>query len=546
MPSGITLGTFEDEELLKYQTMNALVDAIQARFIAGLGSADISWPLTAEGNLSMSNYFITGGKKIWNFVNAESYDTLSDAISAAGGGVVLIPPNYTQTTSGGEILNSSGATIIGSGPSSVIKFTGSPSADMITASGGTKMSLCNLTLDGNSNAGHSGLVISGAADFIIDHVRFYNFDEAALLIGSSANRVIVSNCWFAGGHAEHIKVTGCPVLNISNIISSDSGADGILIDSASDTISSILSNIRISGSAGVGLHVVGNVAPGTTSNNDFTGSNIVVISNTGGNGITLGTASGSLQRVSLTGGRVYGSSAGGILVNASAGSINGVTVDNPATFCVDLDVSQKVSVSDCVLLSGTIGVDGSDVTDECSAKIYTIEGCTADIAFGPKLVQSGNTGVVGPGDVNHYANVTPYVVPSGTSSGCDITIPANMLSLGSVIRFVAQIDTSGVSVPAGSGAYVHFDGNNIGEASLTYAGNEAVIEGTIVFDSAATAKSCYTGIVEDSAIKAGRISVTGLDLTKDNIVNVQATASATYDATVDALFLEIGRAKVVT
>ena len=124
----VELPTFSDKEIVTPEKLNALVDALNAKFVGGFDASDLQWPLEAEGDLAMGVYNITGARKIWNAINAANYATLQDAVTAAGtGGCVFIPPDTTVTASGVAITGD-GVAIIGAGPSSVIELTSAATA----------------------------------------------------------------------------------------------------------------------------------------------------------------------------------------------------------------------------------------------------------------------------------------------------------------------------------------------------------------------------------------------------------------------------------
>jgi len=552
MASDVSLPTFSDEELLKYETLNALRDAILAKFTAGVASTDLSWPLIAEGDLDMGSYNLLGAQKIWNMVNAAEYADLASAISAAGsGGVVYIPADTTVTVAGGDSIIGNGATILGAGPSSVIKFTASPSgAHLIQLSGGTEMMVANLTLDGNTAAGSAkiGLDISGVTRGLVSRVWFKNFSGPALKASTGCNGLMISDCHFYGGSQEHIYVTESGPLGLVNIVSTSAGGIGIRLESSANApIKVSASNVNVVSAAGNAIHFTGANAPGSSSASEFVGSILFVSGNVAGDAITLGDAAAALQRVVLSATTIQGAASRGLVVNASTGNISGIVVDAPATTCVDLDISQYTRVSDCTLRDGTIGIDGSDVGSGCVASNNTIYNCTTEVSPGANLVHYGNGSTISPSSANIYANLTEYVHPADGAAhvGNTITIPANTLRAGSTLRFTAEVDTSGAVFT--SGMFVNFDGNGVGVGTLRGNSQETVIQGVLIFDSSTTCKSVYGDHCEDSLIatQAGIIVVTGLDLTKDNDVEISFTIPSGSGGTSKALILELGQGSVV-
>ena len=397
MASSVSLPNFEYREKLLHTKLNAAMAAINARFTAGIGTADLAWPLTAEGNLDMSAYNIINGRQIWGQVNAASYTTLALAVAAAGaGGVVVVPPETTITSDGGVAITNLGA-IIGSGPSSVLKLSGSASAGtLLTSGGGTYLLLSNLTLDGSSVASQVGLELKGVTGVILHNVWFKNFGGAALKISDSCDGVFLNNGWFSGGSAEHIYATHSGVLCLANVQSSSAGTIAVRMEAAgaSSYIYAHVDGLRITGAGTSALKMLGTAAPGSANPVEFYGNNIQVTTNGGGvNSVILGTASAGVHKLVLSNTSISSSVAGGLLVNASSGALSNVIVDDPTTFCIDLDVSQYVTVDGCVLRDGTIGIDGSGCTAECVAQDNVFEGCTADLVFGANFWGYGKNAV---------------------------------------------------------------------------------------------------------------------------------------------------------
>lgn len=469
MASPITLPSFSAREKLLYTKLNALVAAINAKFAAGVSASDLAWPLTAEGNLDMSIYNIVGGRQIWGAVNAAEYDTLADAISAAGtGGVVVVPPETTIVASGATHTGS-GATIIGSGPSSVLQLsTGATAGSLLASTSGTGLRFLNLKFDGNSATGTSqiGLDLQGCSDVLVSGCEFVNFSGAAVKVSNGCGSVIIENCYFSGGTEEHIYVTECADLMLSNVYSASAGGIGIRIACSGATAYTRLKmmNVEVTGSASTGISLLGYNAVGSASPFEVTAANVIVKSNVANVAVQVGSSTASAQSVQWVGGRIYGSAAGGLLVNASAGTLTGVTVEDPATFCVDLDISQYMTVTGCVLTDGTIGIDGGATGAECVLSANVIKNCTTNIV-------RGGTGLVAYGNGAGQLEVLPYtgycstLVSQGTASGTDpqtiATIPANTLSMGSFFAISLYVAEGQYTLGGSGTCLLRIDGNNV-------------------------------------------------------------------------------------
>ena len=209
----ITYPTFSDKEIVSPEKLNSFVQSIEAKFTAGLGTADISWPLTADGNLNMVDNEITGGTKVMNIVHAGSpqYVDFDAAMTAGASGAVFIPPNTTLRVDGAQLAGTNIA-IIGAGPSSVLKLTDAPSAGYMlrNTTADCNVLIANLTLDGNDGASSNGLVLRGVDSAVIHGVWFKNWSLAALKLtyhagtSDASQNVQVTDCHFKDGSAQHI------------------------------------------------------------------------------------------------------------------------------------------------------------------------------------------------------------------------------------------------------------------------------------------------------------------------------------------------------
>lgn len=453
MPSAVTLPTFYEREKLLYQKLNAAMSAINAKFLAGVGAAEISWPLTADGNLNMSIHNITGGRQIWGFVNADEYDTLDDAITAAGsGGVVLVPPETTIPSSGSSVAGI-GVTVIGSGPSSVIQLTsGATGGYALRFNSATRGMLANLTLDGNSatGSGQEGVRIADCTGMIIANVFFRNFSGPALKIQGGTSQVSVMGCHFNGGSAEHIYATQCDQLAI--VACTSDSSTGIPIRLActdgSATLTVAIGDTQIDNAGSTGVSFLGFNSIGTTSPARLWMSN-VGITDTGGttkDGIIAGSSTAVLESCQIVGCTIRSTTAGGITVNANHGAIVGNNIDNPTTFGIDLDTSRYLNVTDNYIFDATIGVDAS-AGQNCRVSGNILRSCTTAISFGgTDHTISDNPGAAYGypyGDVAiYYDGTTP------SSSGTTVTtfsIPAGVLKQGSYVRIYlsGEADNSG-------------------------------------------------------------------------------------------------------
>ena len=61
--------------ILTADQLNSLVSLLEAKFSGGIVTEDISWPLTAGGNLDMVQFEILNLYKLWNVRNLAERDS---------------------------------------------------------------------------------------------------------------------------------------------------------------------------------------------------------------------------------------------------------------------------------------------------------------------------------------------------------------------------------------------------------------------------------------------------------------------------------------
>lgn len=445
MSSAITLPTFYEKEKLTYQKLNAAMASINAKFAAGVGAAELSWPLTAEGNLDMSVYAITGGRAIWGYVNAAEYDTLDDAISAAGsGGVVLVPPETTVVANGASVTGT-GVTVIGSGPSSVLQLTGSASSGyLLRFNSAARGLLANLTIDGNSSTGsaQNGVNIVDTSRMFIANVAFRNFSGNALEISGATTHVTIGGCTFDGSNRQ-MYVTQCQELTITGCTfnGSTTAAIGIACASGTAFTAVAMGDCVITSSGAEGFRFTGFNSIGNTSPGRLWLSNVAIMSagGTAKDGIVAGTSSAILEEANISNCTVRTATAGGILVNANHGNVTGCQIDNPTTFGIDLATSRYMILNGNYVYSATIGVDAS-AGQTCMVINNILRDCTVVVARGgTNHVINNNLGDMGgcpTGQVQMvYNGTTKTYSGTGTSQTVgEFEIPADTLRQGSVMR----------------------------------------------------------------------------------------------------------------
>jgi len=464
MSTSFNFPKFVEREIPLYTKLNALIDAIAAKFAAGVGAAELSWPLTAEGNLDMSIYEITGGRIIWGIVNAGNYDTLDDAIAAAGsGGVVFVPPE-TTITANGAVLAGSGVTVIGAGPSSVLRLTAASTSGWLLATATaaqTGVLVANLTLDGNSatGTGQVGLLLRNDTSAFVSNVHFMNFSGPALRItndgsdGSGCSQVTISNCTFNGGSATHIYVDDGDEILISNCASNGAGTQGIGIQpgSASAAARIVVSGMTIVSPGTEGIYAQGPGAVFASSPISLWLSNVLVDGTAGGSSdnFRLGDTANVLHHLEMTNCTGIDATRCGMTVCARGGSITGCRIEGATTAGIDLTSSEQVVVTGNHIEGTTIGVDVTAAV-ECLVTANFVAGTApVDYAIAGNAVY-GNMGAFngalpGGADVVTTASATFTTLAGGTV--CTLNIPAGVLRQGSLVRVTAYGTATTVDDP---------------------------------------------------------------------------------------------------
>jgi len=510
----ITFPTFVDKEIVTPEKLNNFVQAIEAKFTAGLGTAEIQWPLIAGGNLIMGEYEITGGRKIFNVVNAAEYPTLQAALTAGSGGLVYIPPGTTIQADGAELVGATCA-IVGAGPSSVLKMADAPAAAYLlrnnSMGSGTRFMIANLTFDGNSEAGGGGLLLRDAKSAIVHGCYFKNWTGAALLLtngtgsADSTDNVQVTDCFFEGGADHHIQGVSCDNVIVKGCVSDN--CDTKAIEFVAGDSSSLMRSIKIVDNIITAcdeemIRVMG--GSGTPS---ALWTNVVVSDNqldgTGGstyNAMTIGGSSTIIAGFTVADNVIMNALDDGISVAANDGIVSGNIVEDCGSDAVEMANCARVKVCDNYLRSaGAYGVS-TDNCDDCSIHDNDV---TDAVSGGVQLASTNGTftqyhnlSQFGVPPVSAYVNMDYTTTGAGvTTESNTITIPANTLKAGDILRVTANAFHSG-SFGAGGSTLRLDDGSEhtLGVGTTYYAGDDVAIVSDVVITSATHMKVIYHGL----------------------------------------------------
>lgn len=208
--------------------LNSIVTAIEEKFAAGVSTGDMTWPLTAGGDINMGQFSILNVGKFWNAYDASArtagttlQDTI-DLLAADGGGVVIIPGNHTEFIPAAGISVPTNVSLIGDGRSSMLQMDGSASAAMVTfGSGADDAGLRGLRLQGNQSVNHLYVDVNAADNIYIEDCWFDNHGTSAFIQArAGAINLRIDNCEFLGNGATNaqnmIELTGSIGCQISD------------------------------------------------------------------------------------------------------------------------------------------------------------------------------------------------------------------------------------------------------------------------------------------------------------------------------------------
>src|SRR5574342_327121 len=199
----ITLNQFSAGVLTAAQ-LNALVDAITAKFNNGVGTNDLASPLKLPGNLDMQQFDILNLYTLWgayNLAERASGTTLQDvldAVNTAGGGVVLLPANTTESIGTAGDTIGSNTMIVGEGDTSILSASGTLSGHSLRnkASGNSNITLMNIKITTSGTGAFDLISMTRTTDvrFVDCWIVAANQNGVSLLTNSAGSACI--NTWF--------------------------------------------------------------------------------------------------------------------------------------------------------------------------------------------------------------------------------------------------------------------------------------------------------------------------------------------------------------
>lgn len=555
----VTLPTFSDNEIVTPEKLNALVAALNAKFSGGFDASDLQWPLEAEGDLAMGIYNITGARKVAGIINAANYPDLQTAVTAAGtGGCVFVPPD-TTIIANGVTFTGDGVAIVGAGPSSEIKLTADTTGGFLLRSAGTSAHagflMSNLTLNGNASTGANnvGLQLQYVHDAAIHAVIFKDFSGAALELtnngtaGNGCARASITHCSFSGGAGHHILSDDVTDLYTFGNTYEDNAIAAIHLeaDAANCKIKRIkIFGNNISSGANPAIFIAGDAAATSENWSDISVSNNTIDGMAGAAPtLQIGTTGGRLLRVSVCDNSAPAATLDGLSICAGYGTVRGNTLHTAGGDGIDLTESVMLDVSDNDVRTATVNGIDAHSSVSCTVHDNRTQSSAVPILRAVTLRQWANGDTVGVVPYTAYVNPTSVVGGSaGAAVSCIVTIPANSLRVGDVLR-ARGVATGSGTADAGN-CYILYKATGGSDqiiASCPLQAGIFGIEGTMVITAATGALAMGTGIVDGDSV-ADRVAFnTGLTVNLATAAQVYLFAAPNANVTAIARFILVER-----
>lgn len=445
----ITFPTFIDKEIVTPEKLNDFVQALEAKFAAGLSSAEIIWPLIAGGDLLMGDESITGGQSIWGIYNADQYTDDWDQclLDAGSGGCIVIPPNTTVVMDASAMVGTS-LTIKGSGPSSILQLEAGATGTyaLRNSTSGFSFKLENLTVDGADIGANRGITLQGADDVVIHNVLFKDFPLSSLYLtstgGVGCSNVQITDNSFEGGSSYQIEGDDVADLVIKGNSFKTASKTAIMLEASGATADMLRLEIEGNNFFGCTGDVISVL--GADGNFNAPQSHIRVAGNkaNGLNGIKVGSATAKVQYISVTDNIIPNSAGDALVICAQHGIVSDNVAYNANDDGLDLTISEGLVVADNLFVgAGTFAIDYA-----------TALGCFIhDNVCGSDAINI-STSTATPCHAYGNSDDTPEALPvsSWATTGTKIDFPANTFNVGDVlhVRVAGQDTLSGTNTCA--------------------------------------------------------------------------------------------------
>lgn len=489
--------------ILTADQLNSLVTLLEEKFDGGIGTDDLGWPFTAGGNIDMAQFELLHLYKLWNVYNLAERDSSTtlqdvfDAVAGAGGGVVLLPANETETIGTGGVEVGPNTLIIGQGRTSIFATSGVLTNHMFrnvaAGNSGIKFVNCKLTNEGASGGtfdiiGFSRVEACQLIDVWMVVARENGVSFETNSAGSTnTNNAIIRGQFDVDGGAAVVSATDVKGLKIRGAkINLQSGS----------SISAVVYSALGAASFGEGIHIEGNEV---LVDDSVTGGTVFGFTGGATNGIPKCAVSGNEVEVgdSQIDYIIDFNSALGAL-HAAHNEINGdvqlaaIRVQNSAagTIIDDNDIYTAGGTGIGILIGGT-------------ARSGSVAACKNFICSNNRVSAKSSAFVfVHPGSGNHFSSsiISGNTGISGTAGEAEFEI----WNLGSATTttYTGHLSISNNIADASTSAYGwknysdmgSTQGGSFGIASnsyLNFVGN--VVQGTDLADSGGDFANTTTG-----------------------------------------------------
>lgn len=404
--------------------------------------------------------------KLKDIYNAKDFGVVADgvtdnrtkllaAINAAGGKELKLPAG-TIVVSSFDIP--SGASLVGDAKGTTIKRLSTDTSTYLLGIASAKISLKNLTVDGNkslnSNGAHNILITGGAQDWSLDSVTSINAKGASGTYGCGVAIVSTSdaanftysslkNSKFSNNDVHGIYISIASYWKIINCVSSGNGIDGISVvnfaapASPTELYWSIADcDSSFNGGSGIGVSGFAQELSNPTSYSCNIVGNKLHHNSKYGLAFQSSTCTISGNVITNNGDSSFN---GGVLLNAQNVSFTGNTVADNSHYGIDAGGCQNV------IISGNLVRD--NVFSGSGGAGISLGDSTFTNVVGNTLIGNGDTG--GGGNIFLRGIDGGAGLPAFATQGGQCSVKSNMIQLANSLQYgiqATQGDTRGYHV----------------------------------------------------------------------------------------------------
>ena len=465
--------------------LNALVDAVVAKFNGQVTTGDILFPLTAGGNIDMSQFDLLHVYKFWQSRNLSerassvTFQDVLDQVNTAGGGIVLLPANST------EIVGTTGVTV---GTNTVIMGQGDTS--IFNTSGTFTNHMFRNKANGNSGIMFVGCRIVGPTSGAFDAIamtRTQNLKFVDCLLETYQKNAVSLRSDSAGSSCLDTHFERCRFQ-----MATTASCVGLLAQDVQRLhVSNCKFDFQVSSSVGISLTALGatsNLEQVHIEHNDF-----------------IHTAGATQTDVLVAAGATNGIAAMSILDN----DIKGASGTN--TFGIDVD-------GGVYTVNASLRICDNDIRGQFDSAAVRIRNC-AMFHVDRNDINISGTGI---------GILTGATARSGAVASCGLFSCKNNIVVAAATCYVFTVPASSTmrgtiannTGSCSSGTVAEFEIWSTG-ANPTTATFDTIITGNMVDDASASVASwrCYTGIGATQGGRCGAANNSNLIFSANNAIS---------------------------